>query len=68
MAYWHGNLHVLVPKPEHAEQSIYTNHARWMAALQELVPSAYTTLLKQWQEQHKRRSNLWKAMANQGLT
>lgn len=68
MAYWRGNLQVLVPKPERAEKSIYTGHARWMAALQELVPSAYTTLLKQWQEKHKRRSNLWKAMANQGLT
>ena len=68
MAYWRGHLHLLVPKPEHADKSIYTGHARWMAALQELAPSAYTTLLQQWQVQHKRRSNLWKAMAQQGLT
>jgi len=68
MAYWQGNLHYLVPKPEQAEKSIYTKHAQWMAALQELAPAAYTTLLKQWQVAHKRRINLWKAMAEQGLT
>jgi len=68
MAYWQGNLYHLVPKPEQAEKSIYTKHAQWMAALHELAPAAYTTLLKQWQVAHKRRSNLWKAMAEQGLT
>jgi hypothetical protein len=68
MAYWQGNLRHLVPKPERAEKSVYTSHAQWMAALQELAPAAYTTLLKQWQVTHKRRINLWKAMAAQGLT
>jgi hypothetical protein len=68
MAYWQGNLHHLVPKPEQAEKSIYTQHAQWMAALHELAPAAYTTLLKQWHVAHKRRLNLWKAMAEQGLT
>ena len=68
IAYWQGNLHHLVPRPEQAEKSIYTKHAQWMAALQELAPTAYTTLLKQWQVAHKRRINLWKAMAEQGLT
>lgn len=68
MAYWQWNLHHLVPKPEQAEKSIYTKQAQWMAALQELAPAAYTTLLKQWQVAHKRRINLWKAMTEQGLT
>jgi hypothetical protein len=68
MAYWQGNLHHLVPKPEQADKSVYTKHAQWMAALQELAPGAYATLLKQWQERHKRRINLWKAMAEQGLS
>ena len=68
MAYWLGNLHHLVPKPERAEKSVYTKHAQWMAALQELAPAAYMTMLGQWQVAHKRRINLWKAMAEQGLT
>jgi hypothetical protein len=68
IAYWQGNLHHLVPRPEQAEKSIYTKHAQWMAALQELAPAAYTTLLKQWQVAYKRRINLWKAIAEQGLT
>ena len=68
IAYWQGNLHHLVPRPEQAEKSLYTKHAQWMAALHELAPAAYTTLLKQWHVAHKRRSNLWKAMAEQGLT
>ncbi len=68
IAYWQGNLHHLVPRPEQAEKSIYTKHAQWMAALQELAPATYTTLLKQWQVAHKRRINLWKAIAEQGLT
>jgi hypothetical protein len=68
IAYWQGNLHHLVPQPEQAEKSLYTKHAQWMAALHELAPAAYTTLLKQWHVAHKRRINLWKAMAEQGLT
>jgi hypothetical protein len=68
MAYWQGSLHHLVPKPEQAEKSVYTKHAQWMTALQELAPAAYGTLLNQWQERHKRRINLWKAMAAQRLT
>jgi hypothetical protein len=67
MAYWQGNLQHLVPKPEQAEKSVYTKHAQWMAALQELAPAAYMTMLEQWQVAHKRRINLWKAMAEQGL-
>lgn len=68
MAYWRGHLHLLLPKPEHAANSVYTGHAQWMAALQEVAPAAYTAVLQQWHVQHKRRSNLWKAMAQQGLT
>jgi hypothetical protein len=68
MAYWQENLHHLVPKPERAEKSVYTKHSQWMAALQELAPAAYITMLGQWQVAHKRRINLWKAMAEQGLT
>lgn len=47
MAYWKANLHKFVPKPEIAQNSDYTHHAEWMAAIKELAPQDYQTLLKQ---------------------
>ncbi|MBV8883825.1 MAG: hypothetical protein JO235_07470 [Chroococcidiopsidaceae cyanobacterium CP_BM_RX_35] len=38
-------LHHFVPKPESARKSDYTEHAHWMAALKELSPQNYETLL-----------------------
>jgi hypothetical protein len=38
-----------------------------MAALKELNPTAYATLLAQWVNEHNRRTNLWKALDNLGL-
>jgi hypothetical protein len=65
--YWKTNLQYFIPKPELAHQSNYNEHARWMAALKELSPDNYATLLAEWQVIHKRRSNLWKAMKAAGL-
>ncbi len=67
MTYWQENLQAWVPRPETVEKSDYTQHARWMSALRELAPQAYKGLLAQWQEQHHRRRNLWKAMTHMGL-
>ncbi len=67
MAYWKKNLQNLVPKPELAQKSIYTQQANWMAALRELVPHEYALLLNKWRVDHQRRRNLWKAMAKMGL-
>jgi hypothetical protein len=50
-----------------AQKSDYTEHARWMAALKELAPRAYESLLDRWRVEHQRRRNLWKAMAKEGL-
>jgi len=68
MHYWKAHLQNFVPKPESANKSNYTEHARWMMALKELSPSNYQTLLVQWQVVHQRRSNLWKAMQQAGLS
>ncbi|MEA5567820.1 hypothetical protein [Anabaena sp. UHCC 0399] len=68
MAYWKANLHNFVPLPEASQNSDYTKNAQWMSALKELAPENYQSLLSQWKVQHKRRSNLWKAMKNLGLT
>ncbi|MCP4415572.1 MAG: hypothetical protein GY805_03055 [Chloroflexi bacterium] len=67
MAYWKKNLRNLVPKPESAQKSVYTQQANWMAALRELVPHEYVSLLNKWRVDHQRRRNLWKAMAKIGL-
>jgi hypothetical protein len=67
MAYWKVNLQNLVPRPENAEKSDYTSHARWMAALRELAPSDYESLLAKWRVEHQRRRNLWRDLAQLGL-
>ncbi len=67
MHYWQSCLHHFVPDPKAAQKSDYTQHAAWMAALKEVAPSTYKRLLTQWQTDHIRRSNLWKAMAQRGL-
>lgn len=67
MTYWKGHLHTWVPRPEMAQESEYTEHAQWMAALRELAPRAYEILLDQWRVEHRRRRNLWQAMEKMGL-
>ena len=66
MAYWKEHLQNFVPKPEMAQKSDYTEHAHWMAALKELAPRNYETLLDRWRVEHRRRRNLWKAMGKMG--
>ncbi len=67
MDYWKTHLHHFIPDPKSAHKSDYTQHARWMAAMKELAPTSYQTLLAQWHTDHARRSNLWKAMKKAGL-
>ncbi|WP_416668154.1 hypothetical protein [Egbenema bharatensis] len=66
--YWKTHLQNFVPKPEAAAKSDYTNHVRWMVALKELSPQNYEMLLAEWRDVHQRRSNLWKAMKQAGLS
>ena len=67
LTYWREQLHHFIPQPELAQKSDYTQHAQWMTALKELNPNNYETLLQQWKIDHRRRSNLWKAMREAGL-
>ena len=67
LTYWREQLHQFIPQPELAQKSDYTQHAQWMTALKELNPNNYETLLQQWKVDHRRRSNLWKAMREAGL-
>ena len=67
MAFWKDRLQEFVPSPRDVHQSDYTRHACWMAALKELAPRAFRSLLDQWRVEHERRRNLWKAMEERGL-
>jgi len=68
MAYWQAHLLNFVPGPEDAHKSDYTAHAQWLAALRELSPLNYETLLEEWRTEHHRRRNLWAALARLGLS
>jgi hypothetical protein len=65
--YWKHHVVHLVPDPGQAQNSDYTHHARWLAALNELDPAAYRKVIHRWKETHKRRRNLWKAIAEHRL-
>jgi hypothetical protein len=67
IAYWQQQLHRFVPNPGAATNSVYESHAQWLVALKELAPQQYTTLLAQWRDEHHRRRNLWKALAQVGI-
>jgi hypothetical protein len=67
MAYWKKHLHECVPSPKVVAKGNYAEHARWMAALKELAPRSYKSLLAHWRVDHERRKNLWKAMEERGL-
>jgi len=64
---WKHHVVHLVPDPGQAENSVYTDHARWLAALNELDPSAYRKVINQWKETLKRRRKLWKAIQEHRL-
>ena len=64
---WKNHLLHMVPDPGQAENSDYTHHARWLAALNELDPPSYRQLMNRWKEVHKRRRNLWKAIREHHL-
>lgn len=67
MVYWNAQLQYWVPDPKMASKSDYTSHAQWMAALKEVAPGVYATLLEKWRVEHKNRRNLWQAMSHMGL-
>lgn len=64
MAYWQKCLHIWIPAPETARNSDYTKQAQWVVALREVSPEHCGKLLERWRIEHKRRRNLWKALAN----
>ena len=66
-AFWKQHLLDFLPDPANADKSNYDAHAKWLAALKEVNPKAYQTVLTQWKKKHHRRRNLWKAIQEAGI-
>lgn len=67
MACWREQLVHGVPDPASVYKSCYDWHASWLGALMELNPGVYKGTIEKWQTLHRRRRNLWAAIAEEGL-
>ena len=67
IALWRRRADLLPPDPRANHESRYDDHAAWLAAVFELNRSAYAKVLVEWRRDHRRRSNLWRAVAARGL-
>jgi hypothetical protein len=61
---WKRHAARLVPDPA---ESSYESCADWLAAILEMDPRSYRKIVRGWGETHRRRRNLWKALAKKGL-
>lgn len=57
----------LVPDPSSVSKADYTAHARWLDVVREIHLKDYQSLIETWRTEHKRRTNLWKAIRARGL-
>lgn len=64
IAFWERNVRKLVPDPADAS---YDDCAAWLAVLEELDRESFARLVAKWTETHRRRKNLWKALADRGM-
>jgi len=67
LQFWKRNAGRLIPDPAGSVKARYEEHAEWLAATRELDTGAYERIVKEWAVRHKRRRNLWEAIAKQGL-
>ena len=65
--FWKRSIAELVPDPAGAKRSRYHNHVKWLSAVLELNPTAYEEVIHEWADVHRRRRNLWTAIAERGL-
>lgn len=57
----------LVPAPADVRRADYTTHALWLDVVREINPEVYMNLIERWQIDHRRRTNLWKAIRARDL-
>lgn len=68
LAFWRDHGIKFVPDPGSSTGSNYTGSADWLAAIHELSPSAAEALLEQWERTHALKRNLWRELAQRGLS
>lgn len=64
---WREHVAHLVPDPVNHNKSDYTPHARWLAVVHELNATMCQSIIANWQVEHHRRKNLWKALKVAGI-
>jgi len=64
---WKRNAASLVPDPAQTRGSHYGDCADWLAVVHDLDRQAYTLILRDWSERHRRRRNLWEAIKQRRL-
>lgn len=67
IAFISRNARRLIPDPGHGGGSNYDDCAAWIAAIMEVDQSAGQAVVRQWRADHKRRRNLWAALAKRGV-
>lgn len=61
------NARLLIPDPGRGGGSNYDDCAAWVTAILEVDQAAGQALVRQWGVDHKRRRNLWAALAKRGI-
>jgi len=67
IAFISRNARLLIPDPGCGGGSNYDDCAAWVAAILEVDQAAGRALVRQWGVDHKRRRNLWAALATRGI-
>jgi hypothetical protein len=67
IAFISRNARLLIPDPGRGGGSNYDDCASWVAAIIEVDQAAGQALVRQWGVDHKRRRNLWVALAKRGI-
>jgi hypothetical protein len=66
LAFWRDNAVRFVPDP--GGMADYAQSADWLAAVNEINPTAAGELLARWGETHRLKRNLWRDLAQRGFT
>ena len=66
--FWKDNILAFVPNPSDAFSSLYSEHAEWILAVEEVNPKACSEIIRKWEIDHKRRRNLWGTLREAGFS
>ena len=68
IAFLSRNARLLIPDPGRGDGSNYDDCAAWVTAIMEIDRAPGQAVVRQWVVDHKRRRNLWAALAKRGIT